>query len=126
AGRKGQIFRMIDTIAERGRHAVLFGERGVGKTSLVQIMPYLVPATPKTVRYIRVQAYPKDTFHSIANRVFKRIKVTAESDEGGLQEYDASQIFSGVVTPDDFLRECQNFSLNDIPIIVIDEFNEVN
>jgi hypothetical protein len=29
------------------------------------------------------------------------------------------------VTPDDFLRECQQFSLNEIPIIVIDEFNEV-
>jgi Cdc6-like AAA superfamily ATPase len=126
AGRTGQMLRIIDTIAERGRHAVLFGERGVGKTSLVQIVQYLVPAAPKTVRYIRVPAYPQDTFHSLANRVFKRIKFRADIGENGVQEYDVSQTFVGEVTPDDFLRECQHFSLNEIPIIVIDEFNEIN
>lgn len=43
AGRSSQIYRIIDAIGERGRHVILYGERGVGKTSLAQIIPHLVP-----------------------------------------------------------------------------------
>jgi Holliday junction resolvasome RuvABC ATP-dependent DNA helicase subunit len=34
---------------------ILFGDRGVGKTSLAQIVPYVVPAKIKTVRHIRLK-----------------------------------------------------------------------
>ena len=30
AGRTAQIDRMLDTVAQRGQHAILYGERGVG------------------------------------------------------------------------------------------------
>jgi ABC-type molybdenum transport system ATPase subunit/photorepair protein PhrA len=44
AGRLNQMMRITDTIAETGRHAVVYGERGVGKTSLMQIVPFMMPA----------------------------------------------------------------------------------
>lgn len=124
AGRADQLIRINDTIAERGRHALLFGERGVGKTSLVQIVPFIVPGRRDRVRYCRIQAFPKDTFHTLANRIFKRIKFRADIGDGE-KEYDVSQTFSGEITPDDVVTEFENFSANDIPIIVIDEFNEI-
>jgi putative ribosome biogenesis GTPase RsgA len=34
AGRQEQISQLTDAVFENGRHAILFGERGVGKTSL--------------------------------------------------------------------------------------------
>ena len=37
SGRLEQISRIVNAVAERGRHAVLYGERGVGKTSLGNI-----------------------------------------------------------------------------------------
>ena len=37
AGRDQQRLAVLDAILQRGRHAVLFGERGVGKTSCANI-----------------------------------------------------------------------------------------
>ena len=34
AGRSGQVEKIIDAVSQRGCHAILYGERGVGKTSL--------------------------------------------------------------------------------------------
>jgi Cdc6-like AAA superfamily ATPase len=124
AGRSSQMLRIIDTIAETGRHAVLYGERGVGKTSLMQVVPFIVPRRTHTVRFCRVQAFPNSTFHSLFNNVFKRIKFTADIGEGP-QDYDVSQTFTGTITPDDVVAEFAHFTPNDIPIIVIDEFNEI-
>ncbi|MDF9829334.1 ATP-binding protein [Parabacteroides sp. PF5-6] len=37
-GRMSQLTKIIDAINEKGQHAILYGERGVGKTSLANIM----------------------------------------------------------------------------------------
>lgn len=37
AGRQNQIEKVRDTVLSKGRHALIFGERGVGKTSLASI-----------------------------------------------------------------------------------------
>src|SRR5258708_5617223 len=38
AGRKKQITTLLNAVTQRGQHAVLFGERGVGKTSLANVL----------------------------------------------------------------------------------------
>ena len=38
AGRFYQIEKMLEATSERGKHVVLFGERGVGKTSLAKLL----------------------------------------------------------------------------------------
>ena len=58
AGRQLQASKILDAIGERGRHIILFGERGVGKSSIAQITPFLVPRGARPVKYIRVQAFP--------------------------------------------------------------------
>ncbi|WP_454625731.1 nSTAND1 domain-containing NTPase [Bradyrhizobium cenepequi] len=124
AGRPDQMLRIVDTISERGRHATVYGERGVGKTSLMQVVPFIIPTQKEHIRYCRVQAFPNSTFHSLFQQVFKRIKFTADIGDGP-QEYDASQAIAGEITPDDVVAEFSNFGLNDVPIIVLDEFNEI-
>src|SRR5712691_10133868 len=38
AGRQEQVSDVHDGVVQTGRHVILFGERGVGKTSLVKVL----------------------------------------------------------------------------------------
>ena len=125
AGRQIQAEKMVDAIGERGRHIVLFGERGVGKSSIAQIVPYLIPRGPRQIRHIRVQAFPGDSFSIVARRIFTSIHFRANYDEGE-KAYNVAEFYPNDITIDDFLNEMSNFKESQIPIIVIDEFNEID
>src|ERR1700731_3470388 len=91
----------------------------------MQVVSFIVPDRIKRVRFCRIQAFPNSTFHSLFNSVFKKIKFTADIGDGP-QEYDVSQTFTGTIAPEDVVQEMRtNFTANDIPIIVLDEFNEI-
>ena len=82
AGRQAQAGKIVDAIGERGRHIILFGERGVGKSSMAQIIRFFIPATPRQVRHIRVQAFPSENFSTLAKRIFSEIHFDADYGEG--------------------------------------------
>src|SRR4051794_39076452 len=73
AGRQAQIRDVIDAINQQGQHAVLYGERGVGKTSLANmIFPKLRSPESEVVAPL-VNCVSNDTFGSIWKRVFEEI-----------------------------------------------------
>jgi len=125
AGRQRQAARIIDAIGERGKHVVMYGERGVGKSSMAQIIPFFMPSRNQKVRHIRVQCFPGDNFSKIAKRIFSRMYFDADYGEGK-RAYSVVEFYPGEVTIDDFLQEMVQFKEHEIPIIVIDEFNEVD
>src|ERR1700722_4968405 len=47
AGRTPQIQNLLNAIFQRGQHAIIYGERGVGKTSLANIISDWMPALEK-------------------------------------------------------------------------------
>lgn len=124
AGRQKQIGSLLDTISERGRHAVVYGEPGVGKTSVAQILQYFVPRETSQIKYIRKPAFSSDNFSSIWKEIFREITFTADIGEG-IKKYSIADMYSEGVIPSDVVRELSYFSANDIPIIVVDEFNLV-
>jgi Cdc6-like AAA superfamily ATPase len=124
AGRAIQLLQCMDVIAERGRHGIIYGEPGVGKTSISQVIRLLVPVRTSSVRYIRKAAFSSDTFSSIWLDVFREIKFSIR-DEDVNREYSVSDLYADGVKPSDVVRELSLFSENDVPIIVIDEFNLV-
>lgn len=125
AGRQEQAGKIVDAIGERGRHIILFGERGVGKSSMAQIIRFFIPAQPQKVRYVRVQAFPGDNFSTVAKRIFSSIHFEADLGEGKAV-YTVNQFYPGDVTIDNFLSEMGEFSESEIPIIIVDEFNELD
>jgi Cdc6-like AAA superfamily ATPase len=126
AGRQRQATKIIDAIGEPGKHVVVYGERGVGKSSIAQIVPFLIPRGNREVRHIRVQCFPGDTFSTIAKRVFSRIHFEADYGQG-VRAYSVVEFYPEEVTIDAFLQELRHhFRETEIPVIVLDEFNEVD
>src|SRR5262249_44945864 len=107
AGRSPELQALTDAIFQRGRHAVLFGERGVGKTSMANIFPLAVVSSTKDVIPVRVNASPNDTFNTLWRKVFKRFSYT---DQSGKVTRKISEDFVGELTPDDVQMALEGFT----------------
>ena len=76
-GRINQLNNVCDAINEQGQHAILYGERGVGKTSLGNIM-----VTQLTNVYpVKVTCTRDDDFKSLWFRAFQKIPL-AQTTQG--------------------------------------------
>jgi hypothetical protein len=118
AGRREIIQRLQDITFERARHAIIFGERGVGKTSLANVFHKDLNSPTRAVREIYVNADPSDSFDSLWRKVFRRLRW--EGDESSLDLQ-----FPNEIEPDHVFLQLCRFNLNEIPIIVIDEYDRI-
>lgn len=119
-GRAEQIALLEDAVNQRGRHAIVFGERGVGKTSLVNVLPLVLNRPNKELIYARVNADETDNFVSLWKKVFKRMSYVMD-DTGKTRKI--SEDFGSELSPDDVQLVLSEFGGNQIPIIVLDEFD---
>lgn len=77
AGRIEQLNMVLTSIGSRGRHVIIFGERGVGKTSLARIVADIAKtANIQGLRSGTINCSAEDTFSSIWRKVFRDIVVT--------------------------------------------------
>jgi DNA polymerase III delta prime subunit len=120
SGRKATIQRLQDIAVERARHAIIFGERGVGKTSLANIFYKDLNTATRKVRVIPIDADSSDVFDSLWRKVFRRIKW--EADDYNLDTYYPA----GTIEPDNVFLELAKFKGNELPIIIIDEYDRIS
>lgn len=124
AGRIDQISMLLDSVRQPGKHAVIFGERGVGKTSLANTFALGLNSPVSKLLAVKINADPKDNFTSLWKKVFKRISYHVKEDDV-LVNINVSDDYVREISPDDVQMELSNFGLNSIPIIVIDEFDRI-
>jgi Cdc6-like AAA superfamily ATPase len=123
AGRTVQVTSLLETVLDRSKHAILFGERGTGKTSLSNVFWKRYGTTLQTIVAARVQADPSDDFSSLWIKGLQELHAFAlQSGRGDLVPIDTD--FSEV-TPDIIRRELQKCRPNSIPILIIDEFDKL-
>lgn len=79
-GRFEQVSRVRDAIEERGQHAVMYGGRGVGKTSLANIMKTIF----QDVAVSKVTCNRNDDFRSIWEKAFMQIRFVVQSPNKGI------------------------------------------
>jgi Cdc6-like AAA superfamily ATPase len=125
AGRAAQIATLEDAVNQRGRHAIVYGERGVGKTSLANVLRLVMQRPNRELIYVRVNADPTDTFATLWKKVFKRMSYETSSSEGTVSRKVADD-FGSDLTPDDVQLTLSEFSGNQTPIIVLDEFDRLH
>jgi Cdc6-like AAA superfamily ATPase len=116
AGRKAQLGRMIDTVMQRGAHAILYGERGVGKSSLANTFAMRIATGARVLSCIPVNCLPTDGFSDVWRKVFRRLEVNGQN---------VASKYPNSIDPDEVVIELSGFGLNVIPIIILDEFDKI-
>lgn len=127
AGRSQQMEDLVDTVYERGQHAVIYGERGVGKTSIATVMTRVFDGH-ETQLGVRVNCDSSDTYGQLWRKVFEQIESLAptffDPSDGGaarqvLQEVQARD----EIVPNDVRRVLARLAETKECVIFIDEFD---
>ncbi|MBY0300082.1 MAG: AAA family ATPase [Methylobacterium sp.] len=130
AGRLIQVNSILDAVSQRGYHAVLFGERGVGKTSLSNVLSEFL-GTPASFITSRTNCDASDTFSSLWKKGLQDIVISQRKPGVGFTGEDttaASSIASMMpdnVTPDAVRRLLTDLARSATLVIIFDEFDRI-
>ena len=111
-GRRAIIRRLIDAVVQAGQHAIIYGERGVGKTSAANVLSdFLRPITSETIVSARVNCYGETTYRQIWESLFRDVGLPTKEE---FSPFTVSYVI-------DTLRQDKDREL----IFIIDEFDRI-
>ena len=134
AGRADQIDKAIDAINQHGQHAVVYGERGVGKTSLANVLSSrLVSGSGKQAIAPRVNCDATDDFSSLWRKVLAKVRVTKTDPGAGFvtavheEALTAASAFDSDtdVTPDAVRDLLSKMGRGRVLLVIFDEFDRL-
>jgi len=131
AGRSDQIRSIINAVNQRGQHVIIFGERGVGKTSLANILSdKLQHSGFQGVVTNNINCDGDDNFTSLWLKVLREFSVARRLRPIGfvqgaptLEFATLNQFVSSSITPDDVRVTLQRFVSR--AVIIIDEVDRI-
>lgn len=131
SGRTDQIAELFSAVAQPGQHAVVYGERGVGKTSLSAVVAELLASTG--VLTARTTCDSGDDFSSVWRKALGEIALHSESRGIGFAATTtdvatpASAVFGeAVVTPHAVARGLEALARTRPLAIFLDEFDRLS
>lgn len=134
AGRIDQLATVLDAVGQRGQHAIVYGERGVGKTSLTTVMGEILGAFPSsdTVLVPRTNCDGTDDFASVWRKVLAEVQITKEIRGAGFapevhRAVSTAEGFLGAdpVTPNRVRTALQVLGGVAMTVVFIDEFDRI-
>jgi Cdc6-like AAA superfamily ATPase len=114
AGRFEQLRDLMNTALQPGQHAVVFGERGVGKTSLVNVAYQLLGDQVNKPACGAINCDATMDFSALWHKAFREMSMDAH------QTLDS--LLPKSVTPDDVRHVVQNISKS---VFVFDEVDQI-
>lgn len=129
SGRMAQLTDVLNAVNQKGQHVILFGERGVGKTSLARVISggHLI-VNGRQVSVASVNCDGTMTFSSLWHKVLREISIQTSKNGIGftatptITGFSLDQLLPQNVTPDD-VRHL--FSRLGKSLIVIDELDRL-
>ena len=129
SGRLDLLYRLQDDVKIPGMHVLLYGDRGVGKTSIARVLGVLAQEEdePYGSRSIVIACDSSDTFESIWRKVFQEVLLSER--QLGFEQYVTRSIVgrwnpeSPMGSPNDVRLLIGGFP--NPTIIIIDEFDRV-
>jgi len=126
-GRINQLEKVCEAINESGQHAIVYGERGVGKTSLANIM-----VESFTNLYpIKITCNRKDTFISLWQQAFNKIQFSTTTKGIGFNPEEKKTLVNlgNNLNPKSLNYEADILnivsSLNHYFLFIFDEFDNI-
>lgn len=139
AGRWDEITALVDAVAQIGLHVALYGERGVGKSSLANVVPIILqvfdkdatPPRPTPRISVRVNAHSTDTFSHVWRRLLDQITWEEDTPTIGFKPTPGKKripIREAYGLGDDLTIEVVRGVLSSMPgsVFVIDEFDRIS
>lgn len=116
AGRLSQINDILDAVYESGAHAVIFGERGVGKTSLAGIVEKRISKILSNLQVHKVSCGTGDDFYRMWGNAFNDF-------EAGEQR--PGDYFAERNNPYEVYNALSDLDQSEYNIFIFDEFDRV-
>lgn len=130
AGRSRQVSSVISAVFQRGQHVIIFGERGVGKTSLSNVLfDFLRQAGIQSMESGTINCDPSMNFSSLWHKIFRDMSLTNSSSPAGFssqptqQKVSLESLLPEVVTPDDVRHLLKQ--LPEKSMIIVDEVDRI-
>jgi Cdc6-like AAA superfamily ATPase len=121
AGRVDQVRKILNAISQRGHHVVLYGQRGVGKTSLANVLSDFLRDTGRPFLLSRVNCDGSDTFPSLWRKLFRNL-VATKSRPGMQSPIDS---LPAEISPEDVQRTLANLARGLALVAIFDEFDRI-
>jgi Cdc6-like AAA superfamily ATPase len=80
AGRINEIQKVSSAVNTRGRHTIMYGDRGVGKTSLANILQEVLQDI-SDAKVVKINCNENDDYRSVWRRAFTKIPVIYEAHQ---------------------------------------------
>jgi len=129
AGRNAQVETLLNAIFQRGQHAVIYGERGVGKTSLANIITdWMVDLQRYNYQLVKANCAANSNFNSVWHGVLRELTVVQSERPGFAPGKLQNTTRLNELLPADVSSEDVRFALQQAgtnTIVVIDEFDRV-
>lgn len=129
AGRMSQLTDVLNAISQKGQHAVLYGERGVGKTSLARVLSQLAPALGNSAAITSmINCDATMDFSALWHRLMRDITYPVTKQAAGFNgekthaRTSLATMLTETVTPDDVRRLLSQLGKT---LIVIDEIDRL-
>lgn len=129
AGRTEQLETVFEVLRELGQHAVIYGERGVGKTSLSKVIAKVVNGFGTLSVYITCDG--SDDYSSVWAKVFDEIRIERVTTGVGFRpeeqrSFDSiKDLTGGKYKPNDVRGLLKQLSQRQRLAIFLDEFDQI-
>ena len=132
SGRNKQIQSCMDALFQKGRHVVLYGDRGIGKTSFANIIKLILL---HDYSVIKLNCDSQDTVESLWKKVFDRIFVTYRQNQQSIGLISKEHNIDEKISLSSLVMENGELKLNflenglnlapDKLIVIFDEFDRL-